>query len=244
MYSSNLVHLNFKSITKNTGFQVLDIEYEYSFYSLSSSNRDADLNSEFDKFESFLQKADSALYLQNKVACQSSMELIEMLYGPFDEDELKFYFHRLADGNNMVVNSFQKDLVFNLFYKYFGDPQTMNMINVMDYVKLIIAARRILESSGMILLPYIVSSKVLRVASRKNINKKDLTKMEMSPLYAQIKEKYRNEKVEKHILSLIAATMSSDFECIDFDDRELDGVRIQVIPDLILEEIPMYITLI
>lgn len=202
------------------------------------------MNSEFDKFESFLQKADSALYLQHKVACEASMKLIDMLYGPFDDDEVAFYMHRLSDGNNMTVNSFQKDLIFNLFYKYFGDPQTLNMINIRDYVKLVIAARRILESAGMVLLPYIISSKVVRIASRKNINKKEFTKLEMSPLYAQIKDKYRNEKIEKHILSLIAATMSSDFECIDMEDPDLDGKLIQVIPELILEEFPMYITLI
>ena len=43
-YDGNLVHLNYKSILRNTGFQVLDIEYEYSFVSLSSSKRDEDLN--------------------------------------------------------------------------------------------------------------------------------------------------------------------------------------------------------
>lgn len=41
------------------------IEYEYSFVSLSSSKRDEDLNSEFDKFESFLAKGDEALLVQN-----------------------------------------------------------------------------------------------------------------------------------------------------------------------------------
>lgn len=47
----------YKSILRNTGFQVLDIEYEYSFVSLSSSRRDEDLNSEFDKFESIEEMA-------------------------------------------------------------------------------------------------------------------------------------------------------------------------------------------
>jgi len=172
------------------------------------------------------------------------MDLINMLYGPFDDEEVDFFMHRLSDGNYMAVNSFQKDLVFNLFYKYFEDPETINMINIRDYVKLVIASRRILEASGMVLLPYIVSGKVLRVASRKNINKKELTKLEMSPIYEQIRAKYRNEKIEKHILSLIAATMSSEFEAIDMEDDQLDGTRIQVVPELVLEEIPMYITLI
>ena len=43
-YDGNLVHLNYKSILRNTGFQILDIEYEFSFISLSSSRRDEDLN--------------------------------------------------------------------------------------------------------------------------------------------------------------------------------------------------------
>lgn len=220
------------------------IEYEFAFYSLSSSNRDADLNSEFDKFESFLQKADSSLYLQNKVACQSSMNAIELLYGPFDEEEVDYYLSCLADGNHIAVNSFQKDLVFNLFYKYFNDTQTLNLISIRDYAKLIIAARNILENAGMVLLPYIVSSRVDRVASRKNINKKELVKLELSPLYQQIKDKYRNEKVMKHIYSLIATILSSDFRHIDYNDRGNDGGLIPIIPELVMEEVLMYITLI
>lgn len=172
------------------------------------------------------------------------MELIELMYGPFEEDEVRFYLKRLSDGNSMRVNSFQKDLVFNLFYKYFGDTQSLNLITVVDYVKLIIAARRILENAGMVLLPYVISSKIVRIASRKNINKKELIKLELSPIYEQVKDKYRNESIMKHIFSLIATTMSSDFECIDFDDSDLDGQKISVIPDLIMEEILMYITLI
>lgn len=121
---------------------------------------------------------------------------------------------------------------------------TINAINLDDYIVLIIAARRILEASGMVLLPYIVSSKVLRLASRKNVNKKELTKLESSPLWEKIKEKYRNDKIEKHILSIIAIILSSEFEIIDPEDPELDHQRIMVIPELICEEILMYISLI
>ena len=202
------------------------------------------ITSDFDKFESFLQKADSALYLQSKVACEASMKLIEMLYGPFDEDEIKYYMKKLADGPIITVNSFQKDMVFNLFYRYFGDTQTINLITIRDYVILIIAARRILESAGMVLLPYIISSKVVRIATRKNINKKELTKLELSPLYKYIEDKYKNDKIMKHIYSLIATTVSSEFEYIDPDSDVEDGMIIQVVPELVMEEILMYITMI
>lgn len=121
---------------------------------------------------------------------------------------------------------------------------TINAINLDDYVVLIIAAKRILEASGMILLPYIVSSKVIRLASRKNVNKKELTKLESSPLWEEIKHKYQNEKIEKHILSIIAVILSSEFEVIDYGDDELNGKQITILPELICEEILMYISLI
>jgi len=243
-YDGNLVHLNYKSILRNTGFQVLDIEYEYSFVPLSSSRRDEDLNSEFDRFESFLQKSDEALLVQNQVASDDAMHTIEMMYGPFEDDEIKFYTHRLSENGKCTVNSFQRDLVFNLFFKYFGDTNTLNAINLNDYVKLIIAARRILIASGMVLLPYIVSSKVVRLASRKNVNKKELVKLESSPLWGKIKDKYKSDRIEKHILGIIAIILSSEFEVIDPEDPELDGQRITIVPELICEEVLMYITLV
>lgn len=223
---------------------MLDIEYEFAFFSLSSSNRDEDLNSDLDKYESFLRKDDSALLLQNRVAYRSSMDQIEFIYGPFDPEEVQFYYKALSDGDYLPMNSYQKDLVFNLFYKFFGDPKTLNSIDSTDYVKLIIAAKRILEDAGMILLPHIISSKVVHLATRKNINKKDMMKLEASEVYQQVRQKYRSKKIEKHIWALIATTMTSDFQAIEPEFPEINGKKIQIIPDLILEEIPQYVNLI
>lgn len=180
-----------------------------------------------------------------KVACQDGMETVKNLYGPFDKGEIDFYKRRLKDGStNCTINAFQRDMIFNLFFKYFGDSQTLNAINLDDYVTLIVAAKRILQSSGMILLPYIVSSKVVRLATRKTINKKESIKMKSSPQYEIIREKYHLEKIENHILGIIATILSSDFEIIDPDDDYLDGLRINVVPELITEEVLTYISLI
>lgn len=243
-YDGNLVHLNYKSIIRNTGYQVLDIEYEFSFIPLRSSERDEDLNSEFDKFESFLAKSDEALLIQNQTACDDAMRQIKLMYGPFDHDEIQYYKYRLSSGCKCTVNAFQRDLIFNLFFKYFGDTNTINAINIDDYIVLIIAAKRILEASGMIMLPHIVSSKVVRLATRKNVNKKELIKLESSPLWPKIKDKYRNAKIERHIFALIAVILSSEFELIEPEDTELDGQKITVFPELICEEILIYISLI
>ena len=78
------------------------------------------------------------------------MNQIKLMYGPFDQDEIDFYKARLSDGNKCTINSFQRDLIFNLFFKFFGDVMALNSINLDDYVTLIIAAKRILEGSGNI----------------------------------------------------------------------------------------------
>lgn len=244
LYSGNLIFLNLSSIENNTKYQVTDIGYECDFIPLSSSNRDEDNNSEFDKFESYLTKQDEALYLQNKVNCEETMRQLEQLYGPFDEDEIKFYKKELMVDGEFVINSFQMELIFNPFYKFFGDPVSIKAINSDDYVKLILITKRMLESNSMIVLPYILSSKITRYVSRKNVNKKELLKLESSPYYSTIMNKYRNEKIEMYILSLIATILSSEFQIIDYHDLELHGKTIECQAEMICDEILMYINLI
>ena len=203
------------------------------------------MNSEFDKFESYTTKADSSLQSQNEIACQEAMELIRQRYGPFDRDEINFFKKRLAsDSGQVKINSLQKMLIFNLFYKYFSDVATTNCINLDDYITLVLAARRILEENGMYLLAAIVSSKVIRLATRKSVNKKEMTKLESSELYEAIRNKYRNEKIEKQILSIIAAMLSSDFEYIDYQDSDINGKRIIVTSEIASEEVLMYVSMI
>ena len=203
-----------------------------------------DQNSEFDKFESYLVKSDEGLYLQNKVNCEETMKTIEMIFGPFKDEEISFYMNNLSEEGKIIINGFQKDLIFNLFYKYFGDPVSIKAINREDYIKLMIAAKRTLQSNNMVILPYVISSRINRLVSRKSLNKKELTKLTTSPFYSKIMEKYQNAKIEKYILSIIATILSSEFQIIDFDDDELNGIIIETIPDIICEEILMYVSLV
>lgn len=203
------------------------------------------MNSEFDKFESYTTKADSSLQSQNEIACQEAMSMIKMRFGPFEQEEINFFKKRLASEDGQVkINSLQKMLIFNLFYKYFADTATTNCINLDDYITLILAARKVLEENGMYLLAAIVSSKIIRLATRKSVNKKEMTKLESSELYEAIRNKYRNPKIEKQILSIIAALLSSDFEFIDFDDPEIDGKKIVVTSEIASEEVLMYVSMI
>ena len=100
-------------------------------------------------------------------------------------------------------------MVGYLFFKEFGDPISLNTINQTDYIKLIIAGKRLLLHSGMVILPYIISSRVTRTATRKNVNKKELIRLESSELYNQAKAKYNNPKMEQRILEIIGKVISS-----------------------------------
>ncbi len=107
-----------------------------------------------------------------------------------------------------------------------------------------IASRKLLLAYNMVVLPYIVSSKVERIQPRKCINKKELLKIESSKYYEQIRSKYQSDKIEKYILSLIATILASEFSIIDYHDESLDGKMIMNLPDIISEEIMMYVSLI
>ena len=91
-------------------------------------------NSEYDKYESFLVKQNESLFLQNKVNANQTMKQIEQLFGPFPQEEIDYYIQRLEENDSdTIINSFQRNLIFNLFYKYFGDPVSIRSINKVDY---------------------------------------------------------------------------------------------------------------
>ena len=189
------------------------------------------------------------------------MNNIIKLYGPFDNNEIDFYLNEMKDSKGEYMCGFQKNLVFNLFYKFFSDTQSIQGINKRDYVTLILAAKKMLLDNRMVYLPYIISSKVDRIVTRKTLNKKEMTKMEVSPYYKLVQDKYKNEKLVKQILSTIATIITSNFRIIDYDpynstpsigcngDTILHAGKnnaksINVEADMIIEECLLYVLLI
>ena len=140
---------------------------------------------------------------------------------------------------NAVTRNLYKRKIRSLIDNY-----KKSYVNQRDYIKLIIAAKKILESNRLIIMPYIISSKINRLITRKNVNKKELTKIQSSQFYQLVIDKYKNPKIEDQILSMIAGILSSEFEIIDFYDDELDGRKVDTNIDLLLEEVLMYVLLI
>ena len=69
--------------------------------------------------------------------------------------------------------------------------------------------------------------------------------IESSPNWPFVLEKYKNEKIRKKILNLIAAISASEFEIIDYNDTEgLDGHKIDINTPFIIEEVLTYALLV
>ena len=244
-FSQNMVSLNYTSIQKSNKYQVTDIQYEYSYVPLSSSRREGEDNtSDFDRFEANTTKADESLYLQVKYNYEYVMKKIEAQWGPFDPNEIAFYKKEMKNINGDIINMFQRQLVFNMFYKYFGDTISINAINVDDYIELVIAARKMLKGNNMGFLPYIISGKVNKIVSRKSLNKKEIAEMEASQYYPLVEDKFKNPKILNQVLGTIATIITSSFSVIDYQDREFNGTPITVETKIIIEEFLMYILLI
>jgi hypothetical protein len=171
-------------------------------------------------------KQNEALFLQNKVNCEYTMLMIEQIYGPFEEEEIDYYKSILGTDVDSIFNSFQMELIFNLFYKYFGDPKSIRGINADGYIKLMIAAYKILLANGMVVLPYIVSSKVTKMPNKKAINKKLITMITSDPLWIKIQDKYRDDSILGDILDKIGVAISSEYRIISTREPEYDGLVI------------------
>ena len=242
-FDKNIISFNYASIRRNTSFKITDISFEFSYVPISSSKRDDDSISDFDKFESNLIRMNEGLYLQNKINGQVCMKNIETMFGPFDPLELEHYTRRILinDIGEYTINPFQKQMVFSLFYRWFRDTQSIHAINRNDYVKLIIAAKKLLTSKNMVILPYIISGKVEKLVTRKNVNKKEKALVEASPSYPKILEKYKNDDIVNNILSIIATIISSDFSIVDLNP-EIDGRHLDTIAlSAIIEEVETFI---
>lgn len=241
-YSGNIISCNISSIRYNIKFNI-DIQYEYDFSSLSSSKRDGEDNtSQFDKYEAHMIKTDESLIIHNKFISDKVMESIIARYGPFDDAEIDFYTKELINHGRPLINKFQQTLVNYMFLKYFENTIGIYSINTRQYVILMIAAKRIMLSSGMRLLPYIVAGNVIQISSRTTLSKKELVKVEQSEYYNSILIKYNgDEKKIRQLLSLIATILSSKFTIIDYYDSSINGMDIKVESDILIDEVLRFI---
>lgn len=248
--TSSIVSFNHASIKRHNYFQVSGIPYEYEFVPLNSGTRDADNVSSWDKYESYMVRQSPLTQIHHKVAAEATMDLINKVYGPFDDEEVNFIMDRLTNGMvdiENIIMSFQSSLIMDLFGREFGDPLTSTQISNIDYIKLMIAARRRLLKCGMIILPWIMTSKITRFQFKKTVSKRIQDRIFGNPMWVQVQEKYmHSEQIETYIQSLIATILTSEFRVISFDDEDIDNqcISCSMAEELVIDEFLRFITMI
>ena len=185
-----------------------------------------------------------ALLIHNQVNFKNTMKQIEERFGPFSKEEIDYYKIELSKGRKSPIVPHQKMLVCYLFYKWFGDPSSLGSIDLTNYIKLIIAAKRILASNGLYTMEAILSGKFVKVIKRVNMNKKELLKITSSNTYESVASIYRNEKITNLLVSMLATIVSSKFQIIDFDNKENTGKAFIPQQELLNEEFLIYASLI
>lgn len=246
-FNQNILNFNYSSYRQSIRYGITDISYEYNFSAISSSIRDKDQNSEFDKYEARLSKRDESIAMQNKVTAEQAVAYIEKIYGTVSREELEHYRTKLTK-NGSLINPLQKELLQYCYCRYFGDPLTFSAIHSRDdYIKLIVISKRLLLAMNMTILPYIISGRVVRVANRKILSKKDELRLKSSSLYQQVQNKYCNPKIEDYICDLIGTVNSSKFEIIEWDSEnhrphQHDGIEVPMIASIINEEMLIFIS--
>lgn len=247
IYEMNILNLIYVSIKGNITNKIIRAKYEYSFNQLSSDRNegdDDDDNSEFDKFESHLSKKNEALLMHNQVNFHSTMKQIEERFGPFSKEEIEYYKVELSKGRKSPIVPHQKILVCYLFYKWFGDPSALGSIDLTSYIKLIIAAKRILAANNLHTMEAILSGKFVKVIKRVNMNKKELQKITSSSTYEAVAAIYHNEKITNLLIAMLATIVSSKFQIIDFENKENTGLPFVPQQELLNEEFLIYASLI
>lgn len=250
-FNNNPINMNIATIKNDIRYKVVEVPYEYDIRNLNSSNREGEDNaSPYDKFESQCIRSDEALMLLNKVNAEYTMKDLINIFGEPSVAEINFYIKELsANGTLQVQEDFQRNLVVNLFTKYFGDTASIREIKAPDYVKLMIIGKRMLKAEGLVVFPEIFGGFVERRSSRNSMNKKEMSKLEIMDSYNLVKYKYCNdEKMLNYIKTIISTILTSDFNIIDFYNPLLNGVKIpsnkEYLSDIIMNEICSFIMMI
>lgn len=190
--------------------------------------------------------------MEEKNSCKEKVDMIVNMYGPLDQKEIEFYMNELYKGSKPLVDNFQSYLVLNMFYKHFDNFSLVTDVSKEEYIKLMLVSKKILEDHGMVILPYIISSKITKTTNRNSINTNLLSKIENlneienldEDVLKDLESKLKNDTTKNNILKIIQKIGSSEFQIIHYKDPELNGKMLSNISNIVVKEVLQYINLI
>lgn len=189
-----------------------------------------------DKLEINSSKIDESVVILSNSNINDTIKKLRKSTGiKISKDEIEYY------KQNMNITTFQSQLVFYYFAKYFNGYRDLNMVNRTQYIKLLIILKKRLYFQEYVYLPEILTANIDgKLNSRTIRNDKFLTKIQTSDIYQSIMtNKYsilHDIGKDDLILKILSRMINTKFTVVNYDHPEQLGETIEVNQDIISEE--------
>ena len=234
-FEGNIISYNSVS-TKNIVNWSFKENFEKNFKVLSD-NRDESGLTDFDKIEMNMSKFDESNVVLGKLNIKQTIKKLRKIYNvTLTSNDLNYYVE------NVGVNKLQKDLVFNLFGKYFGNVDDLSSINLKQYSKLVIIMKKMLDMQGFDFMQHILTGNMRTNPYLKKMPKKLVKKIEDSPRYIDLQDKYSSAfdiiSSDNGLLNNINTILGSNVTLVDYKNRDKHGKEINIKGnvDIIIDE--------
>ena len=189
-----------------------------------------------DKLEINSSKIDESVVILSNSNINDTIKKLRKSTGiKISKDEIEYY------KQNMNITTFQSQLVFYYFAKYFNGYRDLNMVNRTQYIKLLIILKKRLYFQEYVYLPEILTANIDgKLNSRTIRNDKFLTKIQTSDIYQSVMtNKYsilHDIGKDDLILKILSRMINTKFTVVNYDHPEQLGETIEVNQDIISEE--------
>lgn len=243
-FTKNIIAMNATSI-RNIIEWSLRTNFNLNLRPISDIKPNDDSLSEFDKMELTMSKFDESFVIMGGLNIKQTIKKLRKEYNikKFDKDELDFY------EQNLRTNIVQRDMIFKLFAKYFGNVRDLYSLSLKDYIKLIIIMKKIMHDMGFVILPHLLTG-VMSINAHKKISKKQKEKIQNSKEFITITEKYNSAfdiiTKDNALFKTIEVLLTSNVTLVDYTNSDKTGKSIDIAnnSNLIIYEYMKYIEMI
>lgn len=225
-FTGNIIAFNSTS-TKQIVMWSFKENFEKNLKPLSDSRDESGL-SDFDKIEMTMSKFDESFVIHGKINTTQTLKKLQKMYGvEFDDKEVSYY------EKHVGVNVLQRDLVFNLFGKYFGNVRDLyNNMSMRNYAKLIIIMKKMMSMLGFDIMQHILTGSMKVNPYLKKMPKKMVMKITNSDRYIALQDKYASTfdiiSSDNGLFNNINTIIGSNVTLVDYEHIDKHGKEINI----------------
>lgn len=247
--SDNFFKLNFsfaltkflKAVIGNSLHHTI-VQSTYKYDPVRVTNeKDPNGLSSIDKLNQVSMKLDMSKIIRAYKSLDFVIDKLEKEYGKVTDDEIDFYMQRIG-----IMDKFHNDLVNYNFAKEFQGFSELKIASSRKVIKFVVICKRELTKLGFSQLQWLISSLLHgKVSNRLLQNNKFIAKLKKTSLYQHlVTDKYDFSITgykDDPILKMISRVLINSYTFVEYDQPELTGETIVFDPDIISDELLLFI---